>query len=287
MTSRSRYWSNGKVANFIRGTDKPASATGPGWDLWYKASRDKHPFRYWLVEDGFDMLQNTVNWPLDKLDDVKHWFNNRYISKTHALTSTTLAKGSWHEFGKRVLHCNFDELVKFVEIETAWSHISWADADDRVQYAIPWYARGWLRFREWSSVKAGLDHLYWAADLTYDQNTGSSPGSISFGAPTGQAIIAKETLALYHWWKNVRPARIDENEASGWSAICERRRLRSEERGDDVHSISSLLGRDETPEEAAETRAALDRSTEIEAEYTKEDEEMLIRFVKLAPNLWT
>jgi hypothetical protein len=43
----------------------------------------------------------------------------------------------------------------------------------------------------------------------------------------------------------------------------------------------------ETPEERAASKAALDKTHEIEQEYEKEDEEMLVRLVKLSSKLWT
>lgn len=282
MAQRSSYWSNSKVADFIRGDKKPGSETAKGWSKWEKASREKHPIRYWIVETAFDAVQNALWWPIDKLYDFKYYCNNRFISKTHALTSTTLKKGLWAEFGTRVLHCNFDELVNFVEVETAWHHIAWGDEEEVAKYKAPWYAKGWFRWRTWRSPKAGLDHLYWAASLTYDQNMGCGPGSPHFGKPTGQAENAKETLVLYHWWKNVRPARPDPHDAGGWTAVCEAARLK-----DPDNAMAMLDHSDETPEERAASDAALKSTHEIEEAYDKEDEDMLVRLVKLSKDLWT
>jgi len=44
---------------------------------------------------------------------------------------------------------------------------------------------------------------------------------------------------------------------------------------------------DKTPEEAEMCRTALDKSNEIEAAYNKEDEEMMIRLIKIRESLWT
>ncbi len=44
---------------------------------------------------------------------------------------------------------------------------------------------------------------------------------------------------------------------------------------------------DKTPEEAEMCRTALDKSQEIEAAYNKEDEEMMIRLIKIRESLWT
>jgi hypothetical protein len=282
MAQRSSYWSNSKVADFIRGDKKLKMGTGAEWNAWEKASKEKNPIRYWIVEEGFDKVQNFLWWPIDKLYDFKYYCNNRFVTKTHALTSSSLKRGEWAEFGTRVLHCNFDELVNFVEVETAWHHIAWGEKEEREKYKAPWYAAGWFRLRVWRSKEAGLAHLYWAASLTYDQNNGCGPGNALYGKPTPQAEHAKETLALYHWWKNVRPARANAYDESGWSAVCETARLK------DPGNVMAMFDRDnETPEERAASDAALFKTRDIEAEYEQEDEVMLIRFVKLAPQLWT
>jgi hypothetical protein len=44
---------------------------------------------------------------------------------------------------------------------------------------------------------------------------------------------------------------------------------------------------DKTPEEAEMCSTALDKSREIEAAYNKEDEEMMIRLIKIRESLWT
>jgi hypothetical protein len=282
MAHRSSYWSNSKLADFIRGNKKPGALTASGWTDWEKASREKHPIRYWIAETAFDKMQNAVWWPIEKLYNFKYYWNNRFITKTHALTSATLRKGAWAEFGTRYLHCTFDELVNFVEIESAWKHIAWSTTD-RKKYKTPWYAAGWWRWRTWRSAEAGLDHLYWAAALTYDQNMGVGPGSEYYGKPTPQAQTARETLALYHWWKNVRPARPDPHQASGWAAICDAARAKNPDAG----VMAMLDHRNETAEEAAASKAALDKTREIEESYEKEDEDMSVRLAKLAPKLWT
>jgi hypothetical protein len=282
MAQRSKYWSNSKVADFIRGDKKPGSATAEGWNKWEKASKEKSPIRYWIVETAFDAVQNFLWWPIDKLYDFKYYCNNRFVTKTHSLTSSTLRKGAWAEFGTRVLHCNFDELVNFVEVESAWSHIAWGEPAERAKYKTPWYAYGWFRLRTWRCKAAGLDHLYWASSLVFDNDMGVSKGDALYGKPTQQAETAKETLALYHWWKNVRPKREDPHDAGGWTAICEATRAK------DPDNIMAMLDHsNETPEERDASTAALHKTRDIEAAYEAEDEEMLIRLVKLAPKLWT
>jgi len=60
MAQYSRYWSCSKLADWIRGTEKGSSKSGRGWSEWTKASKENHPYRHWLAEDGLDYLQNFV-----------------------------------------------------------------------------------------------------------------------------------------------------------------------------------------------------------------------------------
>jgi len=273
---RARYWSCSKFADWLRGTAKPKAETSKGWNVWKKAAKASHPVRFWIAEEGLHYLQDFVNWPADKLNDVRYYINNRWVTRSHALTShpRDIKPGDWCDVGNRFLPCLFNELVDFVEVEQAWHHVLW-DEEARKKYQPPWWRRGWLRWRTWRCPEAGMAHLIWASGL---KNTDwCSPGDPEYGKPTPQAVAAKEIIDLYVWWKHIYPKRPDPMDASGWSDICAKRR----ETGDD------LFWDDKTPEEQAETRKALDMSNELEVKYDKEDEEMLIRLIKVRKSLWT
>jgi hypothetical protein len=96
--------------------------------------------------------------------------------------------------------------------------------------------------------------------------------------PTYQAKAAKEILELYTWWKEVYPNRPDVHDASGWSAYCDMRR----EKG--YHLLDM---EDKSAEEKDMCNTALNKSREIEEAYNKEDEEMMIRLIKIRESLWT
>jgi hypothetical protein len=96
--------------------------------------------------------------------------------------------------------------------------------------------------------------------------------------PTYQAKAAKEILELYTWWKEVYPKRPDVHDASGWTAYCDMRR----ERG--CHLLDM---EDKSEEEAEMCQTALDKSRELELQYATEDEEMMIRLIKVRESLWT
>jgi hypothetical protein len=119
---RSNHWSTGKFADFVRGTPMLKCGTSEEWKAWTKQAKEKHPIRYWVAEELLDKFQDIVMYPIDKLYEIKYWFLNYFISKTHALTSD-LKRGSWYELDERILHCLFTELVNFVEKEKSWANV--------------------------------------------------------------------------------------------------------------------------------------------------------------------
>jgi hypothetical protein len=273
------YWTCSKFADWLRGTMKPGAATSKGWNEWKKEAKAKHPVRFWIAEEGLDHLQDIWCWVPNCINDIRYYINNRWVHQTHGMISHSLEKGRWHEFESRLLHSMFDQLVDFVEIEQAWHHVIW-DEEARVKYETPWWQK--QQFFRWGKVwrcpDAGIEYLIWASGLKLGEDMGVNKDSEHYGEPTGQAKNAQEILELYRWWKEVYPKRPDPMDASGWTAYCELRRAN----GNDFLDFE-----DKTPEEAEMSRNALNKSTEIETAYNTEDEEMMIRLIKIRQGLWT
>ena len=212
------YWSCSPFADWLRGTAKLKAGTGREWRLWKEAARESHPIRYWIVEEGLDYLQNIWMWIPERINDVRYYINNRWITRSHALTAhpRDIRPGDWSDVGNRFLPCLFNELVNFVEVEQAWHHVMWDEAA-RERFNVPWHRR-WLRFRTWRSPEAGLAYLDWASGLKLDSAWGVEPGSANYGEPTHQALAAREIKELYMWWTEIYPNRPDVYDARGWSA---------------------------------------------------------------------
>jgi hypothetical protein len=87
-----------------------------------------------------------------------------------------------------------------------------------------------------------------------------------------QSAAAKELKEIYLWWKNVRPNRPDPMDASGWSALCDSKDFMIRHASEEAHE---------------ETKAILDLCYKIEEEQNREDEEYLIRLMKIRSSLWT
>ena len=281
MAQHTHYWSCTPFADWIRGTKKLGAGTAEEWDDWTTAAQMKHNFRYWLAEEGLSYIQDFVTWPIRKIYDVKYYINNRWVTRTHSLTAHArdIKPGAWCDVGNRFLPCLFNELVDFVEIESAWSHIAWGSKEDRAKYDPPFWASGWWRWRTWRCPQAGIDHLDWAMTLTLGNDMGVEEGDENYGRPTGQAIRAREIKELYVWWTTVYPNRPDAHDASGWSAYCEATRL--------ANGGKLSWGSDKTPELRKMADKALKLTTKIEAAYDKEDTEMMIRLIKARDSLWT
>ena len=279
MAQHTHYWSCTPFADWIRGTKKLGAGTAEEWDNWTTRAQMKHNFRYWLAEEALGHIQDFVTWPIRKIYDIKYYINNRWVSRTHSLTAhpRDIKPGQWQDVGNRFLPCLFNELVDFVEIEQAWSHIAW-DNEARKKYNPPFWASGWFRWRTWRSPQAGLDHLNWAGELRMTEDWGVHSGDKGYGELTGQAKNAREVKELYLWWTETYRNRRDPYEASGWSAYCEAARLANG---------GNLFGADKSPELKKQSDKAHKLLQRIEADYEKEDEAMLIRLIKIRNSLWT
>ena len=281
MAQHSRYWSCTPFADWIRGTKKLDCGTSEEWDDWTTAAQMKHNFRYWLAEEALGHIQDFVTWPVRKIYDAKYYINNRWVTRTHALTAhpRDIKPGTWSDVGNRFLPCLFNELVDFIEIETAWSHIAWGSDEDRAKYNAPFWASGWFRWRTWRCPQAGLDHLDWAMTLTCGEDWGVEKDSPNYGKPTGQAEKAKELKELYIWWTTTYRNRPDPYEASGWTAVCEAQRLAN------GGKLSFSTTKDPVLKKASDKAHKL--LQKIEADYEAEDETMMIRLIKVRHGLWT
>ena len=280
MAHHTRYWSCTPFADWLRGTKKLSAGTSEEWDDWTTAAQMKHNFRYWLAEEALGHIQDFVTWPIRKIYDIKYYINNRWVTRTHSLTAHArdIRPGNWCDVGNRFLPCLFNELVDFVEIEQAWSHIAWDD-EARKKYKAPFWASGWFRWRTWRCPEAGLDHLNWASELRMTEDWGIHSGDKGYGELTGQAKNAREVKELYLWWTTVYPNRRDPYDASGWTAYCEAQR--------EANGGRLSFSAEKDPVLKKQSDKAHKLLQRLEADYEKEDEAMMIRLIKIRNSLWT
>jgi hypothetical protein len=275
---RSNYWTIGPFADWLRGTPKLKCGTSEEWDAWTDKAKSAYPIRWWIAEEGLDYLQKFVYYIPDRLNDIRYYINNRWISHSHALTAhpRDIQPGAWSDVGSRLLPCMFNELVDFVEIEQAWHHCIWSD-EAKTKFEVPWWRKGWLRLRTWRSAEAGMEYLRWAETLSNAEFLDEDKKHEA--EPTYQAKAAKEIIELYTWWTVTYRNRPDPHDASGWTEYCEASRI--------ANGGKLSWSGDKSPELKAMSDTAHEKLREIEAAYETEDEEMMIRLIKIRQSLWT
>lgn len=234
---------------------RPDMATSHEWKQWRIACKAKNQFVHWLIEDGFFSFKQGFMTPLTMCANIKHYISNRFISKTHML-KTDLKPGVWHDLDTRLLHGMFNELVEFVEVEEANMEVYCGDAEG----FLPWYYKCLPKiitmFFKFRSAEAGLHHLDWESQLTHDygeHHTDDGNGNL-----THQALSAIEIKDMYTWWTTVRPLRED--------------LYASIDVLDDNFEFDSI---------------PIDHIHNEEARREQEDEDMMIRLIKVRSSLWT
>lgn len=272
---RVRYWSSSSFAKFLQkryaDMDKPSAAPMEEWRSWDDRLKERSPFIFWFTEEFLDDVQKVLYFPYDFLCSIRYYLYNRFVTKTHALTSS-LERGTFHEFEERILHCTFDELVRFVEVEKAWMQMVWAEPEIK-----PWFLKFYpFRLFLYARPELGIKHLMWEIELREEYWDEDKKEMIQTDEPTRQAKAAQATLDLYKWWKFDRPQRIDPYVASGYEDF----RLMLEENG--------YGGFMDTPKEYNDQQRELFKKVgEIEQQYNDEDDRMLIKLIEIRRQLWT
>lgn len=262
--SRINYWSCTDFAGSVRKisgvTKKPKVTTPEGWKNW--RSNNVGTVGYWITEEGLDYLQDFFLFPADVWRNINVYVRNRFVDKLHYL-DTKLERGEWHDSDSRILHGLFETLVTFVESEKAYMQ-QVADRFEQKQNKKrqPW-AIGPRKTKFHRSREDGLKHLDWEIGLE------DCPG---------QAEHAKEIKALYLWWKDIRPNRVDPMDACGWSKYCAAREKKTS-------SIFSSMDRSDEDRELVSK--LLDVCNQLEDQQHQEDEDMMIRLVRIRRGLWT
>jgi hypothetical protein len=274
------YWSCSKIADVMRGTPKPRWGTCTEWVQWRLNAIKKHRIRYWIVETGFDAVQDFIWWPIDTVHSIRYYYNNRWVTNSHQLTASKqhITPGQWCDVGDRFLPCMFNALVDFVEIEMAGQQLYWLEPSERARHNPPSWATRWFSARTWRSRGLGVEALKVASEITYDSDWGVNEDDENYGEPTQQAVNAVEILALYTWWVDVHPNRPDPHDLAGLSAY---HAARPEENSIDFDFDTN------SDEDRAEMRLLLDENYRIEQVYTTEDTNMMIRLIKARDGLWS
>jgi len=290
----SKYWSEFEWVKKLRrkfGLPVIMSGTATEWRQYREESQKISPKIHWFTETGIDKIQAFFRWPLERLIDLRYALKNRFCSKFY-LIKTELNPWQYHEIDDRILYGIFHTLVDYVEIERAWMMVVFENdetIDARKKYGYKWYEMNYWTawFFERRHPQAGVDHLKWMMSSVQDDAWyGNNADSIAHAKETGEygkplpcAQAAEEILKLYTWWKEERPLRLDPYDAAGASDFWHKE--------DENECMCFLEMLDKPREDNKEYFEALDRASDIEQKYEKEDDEMLERLVKIRKHLWT
>lgn len=283
-----RDLTNSKLFEYLRDKvftfKKPYAASAQAWSDWYKDYEKEHPVGFWITETFPRFIERMVQHQEGHWDDLRSYISNRFITKTHKVVTTTLRKGAWHEPEERLLHCAFQLLVDFVEVDKALSQY-WSHKKDRKRGWLYEHSR-WVRtFSRVRDAQGGIDYLRWEMALTRDSSFGGKDLDPEDDDYAPQARSTHEIMALYHWWTEVRPNRVDSYEAVGYKAFDEEMAVKYPE--DDKHT--SFLSSN-SRFSAADKQRRRELSTamhNLDGERAEEDDAMFARLVKIRRYLWT
>lgn len=231
--------------------NRPPYATSEEWEEFYIKFRKNAPVRYFV----FIFFPRKVWWKVKhKYEHIVDWFRYRIFPRYwYHIVNTGLTPG-YHEAETRMLHSCFSLLEDFVEIQKGWREL--ADPENNKKYP-GYFARvfGKQRFPE-----EGISYLKWEITL------GDDPKAINYSP--SQAASAREILDLYLWWK-ARPNRIYT----------------------EIIYLPKGFRRSRSAYKSSPEFIAYDASCKArEAEdiiYQKEDDDNLIRLIRIREAMWT
>lgn len=246
--------------------ETPYALTFDGWNEWQKKTKAERPYAYFINYTLRNYYSDFIYIITTPYTNTRFWIHNHITERPHII-DTGLPPG-YHDMCEKMLHGNFNMLVDFVEIEKAWLNVVW-QKDSKYRKKYPWWSLNPTRFKRFRCPEAGIDYLNYDCESRGDRQP--------FNKPTEQSLAAKEILELYNWWKNIHPKRPDPMVSSGWSELCSKIKDKGRNVLFDKH----------TKEDEDELEKRSDLLNKIEKDYTDEDQDMLVRLMKVRQNLWS
>lgn len=253
------------------GIDKPKWAQFDEWDTWNTNTRKNYPVKWFLTETVPQFIDDVYEAITSPYYDTRYYIRNRFIRKTHVLR-TDCPVGTYQDTDERLLSAMANAVIDFVEIELAYKS-AWCRTD----------ASKTAVWRNGRCAEMGLDYLRLEQEMVYDENEGFHKPEL-IGQRHAQAFEADEIRAIYDWAKT-RNDRPDPYDVSGWTEYCEQNRKIAESQGKSY--FSSFFSDNNDAEMSARRDAAHKKLQEIEKQYQQEDDDMLMRIVKIRRRLWS
>ena len=250
-----------KLASWLRYNPKAALSV-KGWRLFNEEFKKNAPIRYYF---NYKFRRDFI-YPINrKYHAVRDWILYRTTHRYHFLN--TGLKPGYYEIETKMLHVNFNMLKDFVEVEQAqigyWSSDEYKIKASWCEKYIPFYYKV-FPFRR---PDLGVKHFEWASTL-------DDPNLPLYERSEIQAIQAREILVLYKWWTEIRPYR---------------KEIECVPYDDQGLGIFGCLD-DDFNKEAEDYKAhieSMDKANKQDEDWKNEDEEMLIRLIKIRNALWT
>ncbi len=243
----------------------PGALSSKGWRLFKDEFQEKAPIRFWFSNTAYRAYVLPIKW---KYETACNWMRYRTFDQYHKL-HTGLPPG-YHGPEKQMMHVSFNILKDFVECELSQNSYMWSPEfeQERTWWSkhMPFYYqfRRWFnpfRSREWA-----FKYFDWATGL-------DDPALLPDQYSKNQAISAREIRDLYVWWVDTVPSR----------KLHERTEYSNQGLGD-LGMLDSDFNREE--KDFKEYKRIAKLNSELAKEWADEDDEMLVRLVKVRRALW-
>lgn len=229
----------------------------------------------------FNKLLKKLNRSSSKLNDLYYAFCYKFFIKRNTIKITTLKDTGYIDPDEILLHVNFQVLVDYVK-ECSYHNYTPEISKSllvRIREMLPFPFYHLLESKK-EQLKGGIEYLNWAINLN-DENVPEF------------STKAKEVLDLYIWWTETRPNRPDPMDASGWSDQIDFETkkygswfsLRKKDENGDFYSLPNHEDYME-PEDYKNHRKTFEDLINLDKKYDQEDEDMLIKLIKIRKTLW-
>jgi hypothetical protein len=239
----------------------PISLTAEEWVEWEKVEKSK-PICNFCVNVVPQWCKKYITRPLS---NAQYWFLYRFVKKhKYHLIDTGLLPG-YYDVDTRIFHGVFNLMKEFCEDEQPRNDWMW-ESDKNSKKFVPGF-------------NAAIESFKWQKELVYtSDDVWDIENQHLIGTPQPQALVAKELEEIYIWWVVTRPNR--EDPYKKFQDFYFENLLR--EKGS---SMSLLCAR--SPEEEEKRALVVAQRDELEKQYKDEDENMLLRLIKIRHSLWT
>jgi len=240
--------------------NKPKFCTAEEWSSWHEIERSK-PICNFCVNTFPDFFKYKI---FKRVENVKYWFMYRLCKKHRYQLIDTGLKPGYYDTDTRMFHGLFNLMKEFCEQEQPAHDWMWKSDENKGKFK--------------SGFDAAIESFKWQKELVYTENEiWGDENKHLIGQPTKQAENAKELEQIYLWWVKTLPNRLDPYDAFPDEYF--------ENLVKDKNTMKVFYERPK--EEQIKYDEIREKRDALEQQYADEDEEMLLRLIKIRKCLWT